>query len=435
MSDPFDCIVPRDKVTLSPSCGSIIALKDGRLMWAWGSGSPKPIEPLRVNFSEDGGRSWTDPVAVRLESGEELTSVIGPSLCRLPSGELGLVHEADIRRGSHYLDATYVIQFHTSADEGQTWSRGIEVSPNTRGEAPSLDCAMVLSDGRLVLPYQKIIGPTPTAENYRMCRKFGREFSNCFSYNLHFSFCYYSDDEGKTWQRSRNEVIATIDRGVGGCYCMAEPQIAELADGRLIMIANTTLGRLYRSYSEDRGETWAEAEPTDLALRRSPLALQRVPDSDDLLLIWSQISAWEAMNGVYRHRLSCAVSKDGGLTWQHHKNLVSLDDVSYLEPGPIEFHVLEVPKQPLDRQRYHRAPGPLRNDHPYCTFHDGHAIIVYGRGVLGDRSVIEKTYGMNWDEVCESLGFEPRAEGSFKVLGNNRLHVIPIDWFYEDAAE
>ena len=38
------------------------------------------------------------------------------------------------------------------------------------------------------------------------------------------------------------------------------------------------------------------------------------------------------MIGVYRHRLSTAVSKDDGETWEHHKNLESLDDVTYVEP-------------------------------------------------------------------------------------------------------
>ena len=48
------------------------------------------------------------------------------------------------------------------------------------------------------------------------------------------------------------------------------------------------------------------------------------------------MSAWETLQGLYRHRLSWAISKDEGLTWQNHKNLESLDDVSYIEPTPIE---------------------------------------------------------------------------------------------------
>ena len=211
---------------------------------------------------------------------------------------------------------------------------------------------------------------------------------------------------------------------------MHEPHVAELHDGRLLMLANTNLGRLFRSYSQDGGETWLAAEPTDLALRVSPLCLKRIPGTGDVLVIWSQISPWETMVGLYRHRLSCAISKDGGLTWEHHKNLISLDDTCKIPPEPLQFYPFGSARQPIDRVRYHRAPGPLRNDHPFCTFHNGKAIIGYGQGVLGEPAVIEKTYGMDFQKVCEKFGFKPKPGSAVKVLGNNKLHIVPIKWLY-----
>ena len=137
------------------------------------------------------------------------------------------------------------------------------------------------------------------------------------------------------------------------------------------------------------------------------------------------------MQGLYRHRLSCAISKDDGEAWQHHKNLVSLDDMTRIEPGPIVQWLSGPVRQPLDRQRYHRAPGPLRNDHPYSTFHDGSAIMVHGQGVLDERSVVEKTYGMDYDALGKKFGFEPNTKKSVNsVLGSNRIHIVPIDWLY-----
>ena len=84
--------------------------------------------------------------------------------------------------------------------------------------------------------------------------------------NMSFSFVYYSDDEGQSWHRSRNEVHASVNGGMVGGFSMSEPQVAELDDGRLILMALTPLGRLFRCYSTDRGESWLEAEPTDLAV-------------------------------------------------------------------------------------------------------------------------------------------------------------------------
>ena len=55
--------------------------------------------------------------------------------------------------------------------------------------------------------------------------------------------------------------------------------------------------------------------------------------------------------------------------------------------------------------------------------------VVHGQGVLGDRSVVEKTSGMDWDALAESFGFEP-IPGSPKLLGSNRVHVVPIAWLY-----
>ena len=362
--------------------------------------------------------------------GEELKSVIGPSLIRLASGGLCLVHATASLHGAHYQASRRVITCHTSTDEGRTWSVGVEVNPGVGRESTSVDGLLQLVDGRLILPFQRTIGPTPIEDDPGKARRFGEELSNAFSYNLHCSFCYFSDDEGRSWQASTNETFATMDRGVGGIYSMGEPQIAELADGRLLMLGNTSLGRLFRTYSEDHGETWGEAEPTELVLRRSPLCLKRHPGSGDVLVIWSQISDWEGLAGLYRHRLSTAISQDGGLTWGHHRNLVSLDDVERLEPQPLSYHLLGRAQQPLDRTRYHRAPQPLRNDHPYCAFHDGKAIIVYGHGGLGERAIIEKTYGMDWDAVACQFACEP-IPGSSKVKGSNRLHVIPIEGLYQ----
>ena len=98
---------------------------------------------------------------------------------------------------------------------------------------------------------------------------------------------------------------------MGGGFAIDEPMIAELTDGRLLLVGNSNLNRVFRAYSEDRGKTWREAEATELAQQRSPLNLKRITGRDEVALIWNQVSRWESMTGLNRHRLSCAVSKDG----------------------------------------------------------------------------------------------------------------------------
>ena len=434
----YEATIPRGKIGLSPSCGSMIALDDGRLMLAWGHGSAEPVHPVMVNYSSDGGRTWTDPVPHKLESGADLTGVIAPQFVRLPSGALAMALKSAVEKQSRYLDTFYQCSFHVSRDEGRTWSPGIPINgknEHTRGESSNVDGVICLSSGRLVVPFSKTMGPSPAAEKLRSENLFGEPLMGGWTSSVAFSYVYYSDDEGLTWRRSHNEVHASVDGGMGGAFPMSEPQVAELDDGRLLLMALTPLGRMFRSYSTDRGESWLEAEPTDLAVRGGgSFALKNVAGTGDLLIIWCQLSRFEAMQGLYRHRLSCAVSKDGGLSWQNHRNLVSLDDVTRIEPGPIVQWLSGPVRQPLDRQRYHRAPGPLRNDHAYCTFHGGKAIVVHGQGVLGERAVIEQTYGMEWDALVESLGFEPNPrKPPSSVWGNNKVHVLPVDWLYGGA--
>ena len=389
-----------------------------------------------ANYSEDGGRTWTDPVPLRLQDGENLLGGMSPQLVRLPSGNLGMASRAKQTAGkdSGYLNKFMEYTFHISTNDGVNWSPGVSINPNnvyTHGEYSGVDGLVCLSDGRLVLPFARPFGPTPRQEKGSNEKLFGERMSTGWASKVMFSYAYYSDDEGRNWQRSRNEVHASLDNGMSGGFGMDEPAIAELVDDRLILIALTPLGRMFRSYSADRGETWLQAEPTDLAVRGGGcLNLKRIPGTDDLLIIWCQLSRFECMQGLYRHRVTCAISKDGGLSWQHHRNLVSLDDTTRIDPGPLVQWLSGTVRQPLDRKRYHRAPGPLRNDHTYCTFQNGTAIIVTSQGVLGEKAVIEKTYGMDWDALTKKFGFEPNPRKPNSVLGNNRIHVVPVEWLY-----
>lgn len=282
-----------------------------------------------------------------------------------------------------------------------------------------------------VIPVDQYMGPKPTTDAPKDVRRMGERFGNLERSALVYGFALYSDDGGQSWQRSHNELIVQLEGGFRGNYSFIEPAVVELADGRLLMLGRTNLGVLYRSYSEDRGHTWLAPEPTDLALSPSPCCLRRIPNSSDLLVIWNQISRLELINGLYRHRLTCAISKDNGLTWQHHRNLESLDDVTRIEPEIGDVMLIGPARQPVDRKRYHRAPGPLRCNEPTCTFVGDQAVITYSAMELGDPAVITDTYRMDYKAVALRHGFTERANRPGKWDGVNRVRVLPITWFYE----
>jgi cell wall-associated NlpC family hydrolase len=159
-----------------------------------------------------------------------------------------------------------------------------------------------------------------------------------------------------------------------------------------MMFLRTSLSRVFSSLSADGGNTWLEPEPTSLVSPPAPTSLGRIPSTGDLLVIWQQVSNYEGMIGLYRHRITAAISKDEGKTWQNHRNLESLDDTAVIE-GPVEPSLNGVYRQPLDRKRYHRAPAPLRCSYPTLTSLGDTAVITYGLSSLGEESTLEVLLG------------------------------------------
>ena len=414
MTEFVHSVIKLDQVFLSPSYSSVIPLADGRLMWVWGQGKRDP-EPLQANFSDDEGQSWSAPAALQYRNGEPVEGVFGIHLVRLQSGRIGMVQTS--RTGQQ--------AFHVSADEGETWSAGVDINAPDIDANTSHDVSIVLEDGRIVVPVYSTIGPTPLSPRPKRLQRFSEAYFGAnIACTLRYSYSYYSDDEGETWQRSRNETFVPIDNGALGSYSFEEPALVALKDGRILMMGRTYLGQHFKAFSEDRGESWTEPEPTGLVLVPSPCVIKRIPTTGDLLIIWNQVSRWEYMVGLYRHRLTCAVSKDEGQTWQHHKNLESMDDTSHIEADAIEVGLDGGYRQPVDRKRYVEAPSPLRKNEPTLTFLNDKAIITYGMATWGDLDVIRLTYGIaDIDELNERFGMAPFDRA-------NKVRVVSIDWFY-----
>ena len=121
------------------------------------------------------------------------------------------------------------------------------------------------------------------------------------------------------------------------------------------------------------------------------------------------------------------------MTFKSVRNLESLDDVCVIDPEPLTPYVQRgVWRQPSDIDRYHRAPGPLRVDHPFCMFDNDHAVVAYGLGTLGDLDFLERYYHTTIEEVCARYGFEKDADTG-RIRGSNKVWVIPIDALYGEG--
>lgn len=279
-------------------------LKDGRLLFVWceyyanrpaqvartpttKDHQPGDDVPCRISarVSADKGRTWGGRFT--LQDNVCKLNVKHPNLLRLPSGEVFFFYT-----GWDSFEQRNIF-LRRSKDDCETWSEPVRIS-EPGWYCNNNDHIVQLSKGRIVLPAHGVVG--------------GGKFT--FQSKLQ-SFVYYSDDGFQTWKVSADAMTAEGR----GCH---EPSIVELKDGRLLCLLRTTLGRVYRSYSADRGVHWSKPEATDLRAPDSPPLVKRIPKTGDLLLMWNNV---ESRTGRPRSPLTAAVSRDEGQTWKHVQNI------------------------------------------------------------------------------------------------------------------
>lgn len=283
--------------------GDFAVLKDGRMILVYtrfsGGGSDHDQADLVSRFSADGGKTWSmdDQVVVANRGGLNVMSV---SLNRLQDGRLALFY---LEKNS-LTDCRPVVRF--SADEATTWSEPVAMIPDddTGYFVLNNDRVVQLSGGRLLAPLA--LHHRPDWEKPDWSGEVG---------------VYYSDDAGATWQRSMGWQKA--HDAAGKRVSAQEPGVVELKDGRVLMFIRTGAGELYQSYSEDRGTTWSAPVAMGVASPQSPASIERVPDSDALVMVWNDHAALPLSERKARTPLSLAVSRDEGLTWSPSVTLES----------------------------------------------------------------------------------------------------------------
>lgn len=278
--------------------GSIVELRDGTLLLAWsrftGGTSDHSTGEIAAMKSTNGGRTWGRPYVLQPNIGRQ--NVMSASLLRLRSGKIALYFL--IKNSNSDLHLWQRI----SSDEAKTWSRLEKVTLDAGYNIVNNDRVVQLKSGRLIAPvsYTPDIGkPEPLV-----------------------SFVVYSDDEGRSWKRSSPDLEAPV-RGA------MEPGVAELADGRLLMIIRTSTGYIYRSWSGDKGATWSKAEQTDIVSPESPATLKVLPNGRDLLLVWNNNPEALKNYRARRNPLTLAVSRDNGITWENVRDIEDSPISSY----------------------------------------------------------------------------------------------------------
>ena len=195
--------------------GAFVALKDGRIMYAYTryygkSWSDEATAEIAARYSDDHGRTWTkrDEIIVKNEGKRNVMSV---SLLRLHDGRIGLWY---LRKNS-LLDCRAHLR--TSRDEGRTWSKPTLCIPADGYFVTNNDRVVQLKTGRLIVPASLHMGSW--REN-----KLVTDFDH-----RGIAMYFYSDDAGRTWSRSQWHAVGPkVDSG------LQEPGCVALKRGRLL---------------------------------------------------------------------------------------------------------------------------------------------------------------------------------------------------------
>ena len=208
--------------------------------------------------------------------------------------------------GQPRLSTAYMIR---SADEGKTFSQ-----PDTIWERDTFtlsnSCIKRISSGRVILPACYMEGD------------YGRSNERIHVRVLH------SDDDCRTWIYGQQNISLPM-RGA------MEPFVAELADGRLIMVMRNQLGSMFKSYSTDRGERWSLPQTTGLSIPESCPNVTEIPGSNKIMMIWNNAEYnmhWRSHYGK-RTPLTAAISADGGVTFTDFWDIETDPKIAFSNPG------------------------------------------------------------------------------------------------------
>lgn len=285
--------------------GAFVTLKDGRIMFVYSrfygdDWNDDGQADLVARYSSDGGESWSAEDKLIIKNACD-TNVMSVSLLRLQSGKIAMLY---LKKES-FFDCRPVISF--SEDEGESWSEPIYCIDTKSYFVVNNDRLIQLKNGRLFIPVAEHCHHSP--EN--------------LTPNASIMF-YYSDDEGLTWQKSKDLMPPP---GNNPEAVMQEPGIIELNDGTLWAWVRTEMGCQYVSYSNDCGESWSPAKPSIFKSPCSPMSVKRDPEGN-LIAVWNDTDPrWNLPESTEesweRTPLVMAKSYDDGQNWKEFKVIES----------------------------------------------------------------------------------------------------------------
>lgn len=287
--------------------GDIERLPDGQLLAVWteftGGGEDHATAHIVGRSSSDEGKTWSNTFVVQSNFGKQ--NVMSASLLRTShAANAEDLYLFFLVKNSN-TDLTvwwrkYIPEKTDATDFEQRWSEALQIASDPGYHVMNNDRVIETSKGRILAPvaYTPDIGP---------------------GYDKQVVRVFYSDDRSATWNRNKSDIV--VKDAKGELSPAMEPGVIELSDGRILMIIRTKLGYIYQCHSTDGGETWSQPTANALVAPAAPASIARIPTTKDLLLIWNNVPSGAAASWSQRNPLTCAISRDEGMTWNHYRDL------------------------------------------------------------------------------------------------------------------
>lgn len=276
----------------------------GRLWATWYSGGigEGPDNYVLIVTSDDGGKSWSEPVDVVDPPGGEraydpVLWIGGDGILRwfwakTWSSEIGTV--------SNGIDGVWFSECSDLESGSPVWSKPKRIANGVMMNKP-----IVLSNGDWAFPtalWRRDLGGAEASENLQ---------EECFS-NITIS-----SDSGESFSLRGGADIPERN--------FDEHHIIELNDDRLWVLVRTSYG-IGESFSEDMGKTWSPGQDSNLGGPNSRFFIRRL-QSGNLLLV---NHAPNPETGEYsRSNLTACLSEDDGKSWRGGLLLDKRESVSY----------------------------------------------------------------------------------------------------------
>lgn len=220
----------------------------GRIWNCIGAGEDGNETYFIINWSDDGGRTWTDTKFVI--DGHDKSHPFGRrtivgNMWTDPHGKLWIFFD----QGMTYWDGrggNWCSVCENPDDENPVWSEPRYIGFGCTNQKP-----VVMSTGEWVLPvslWDEYSFTVQVPKGYKT-----HPLKNAYP-ELHDkwgAYAFVSTDEGRTWEK-RGPVKMPA-------YRWDEQSYVELSDGRWWLTARTGKG-IYESFSSDKGLTWSEPE-------------------------------------------------------------------------------------------------------------------------------------------------------------------------------